>query len=348
MPNNQTRVSPGVKNSGAKVYRPILKKAWEITRQNKFLWIFGFFAALVGNGGVYEIFVKGFDRVTSRGEIFLQKTNWLWDQSIFALPRLEQVYKQAPLFVYLFWIIVLAVLLVLGLLICFSIASRGALIGCVKKILGRRKTGFKDGWQTGLKFFWPVFGLNVLARALTFGLLVMTALPVMFFITGGNGGAGWNLFLYILAFVVFSLLALLISFMTIYASSFVVINNQTFTEAVRSGWRLFIRNWLVSVEMALILFLIILGAGVGVVLFSLFYFIPITLLLVAFAYLGLSSGFWLVIVLAALGWIFSLCVVGAMLSTFQFSAWTLLFLELNKKVVWSKLLRFIGILNNNH
>ena len=344
MTKKQTSARPHTKNSGARVYRPILKKAWEITRQNKFLWIFGFLAAaLAGNGGVYEIFIKGFERATSQGEILSQKTNWLWNLGIFTFPRLEEIYEKAPLFVSLFWIISLAVLIVLGLIIYFSITSRGALISCVKKITGKRKTDFGDGWTAGVKFFWPIFGLNVLARTLIFGLLVLITIPAMFFITGGGGGFAWNLFFYILTFVVFTGLALFISFMTIYSSSFVVIDNLTFFEAIRASWRLFIGNWLVSIEMALILFLITLGVGVGIIIFSALCFIPVSLLLVAFAYLELSACFWLVIFLAVLGWIAALCFLGAALSTFQFSAWTLLFLELNKKIVWSKLLRFAGL-----
>src|SRR3990167_11185977 len=36
-------------------YRNILKQSWRLTWRNKYLWIFGIFAALLGNGGELEI-----------------------------------------------------------------------------------------------------------------------------------------------------------------------------------------------------------------------------------------------------------------------------------------------------
>ncbi len=325
------------------IYRPILRKAWEVTRQNKFLWIFGLFAALAGNGGVYEILIKGFDRIVSRGEIFLEKIPWLWQWSIFTWPRLENVYQESPLFVTLFWLLFLIVLITLAVIIWLNISSRGALIHCSKKIVAKRKTGLKDGFAIGNKYFWKILGLNVLAKALIFGMLVLVTIPVMFFVASNGGNFGLNLFLYILSFVLFMILALFVSFMAIYASCFVIINDLPFVEAIRASWRLFIKNWLVSAEIALLLFLITLGVGAGLLIFSLFYLFPIALLLIAFAYLELNIGFWAIIFLATLGWLTGILWVGAMLSTFQFSTWTILFLELNKKKIWSKLLRFVGI-----
>jgi hypothetical protein len=325
------------------VYRPILKKAWEVTRQNKFLWVFGLFAALAGNGGVYEILIKGFERVVSRGEIFLGKTSWLWQWSIFTWPRLENTYETSPLFVSVFWLLFTIVLIILGVVIWLNITSRGALINCARKIVAKRKTDIRDGFAAGNKYFWQVLGLNILAKALIFGLLVLITIPVMFFVAGGGNNFGLNLFLFILSFVLFTILAIFISFMTIYASCFVVIKGLPFVEAIRASWYLFIKNWLVSVEVALLLFLITLGVGAGLVLLSLFYLFPVALLLAAFAYLELNIGFWAIIFLATLGWLGGVLWAGAMLSTFQFSTWTILFLELNKKKIWSKLLRFVGI-----
>ena len=36
-------------------YRTILKQAWSLTWRHKYLWWFGIFAALLGNGGEFEI-----------------------------------------------------------------------------------------------------------------------------------------------------------------------------------------------------------------------------------------------------------------------------------------------------
>ena len=36
-------------------YRNILKQSWRLTWRNKYLWVFGVFAAFLGNGGELEI-----------------------------------------------------------------------------------------------------------------------------------------------------------------------------------------------------------------------------------------------------------------------------------------------------
>jgi hypothetical protein len=324
-----------------RVYRPILRQAWEITSQNRFLWIFGLFAALAGNGGVYEILIKGFGRIVSAGTS--SQSGWTWLMSFLSFPNLEDIYGRSPLFVSLFWVIFFAVLVALGLLIWLVITSRGALIASVKKITTRKKTNMHEGWAEGKKYFWPVLGINALSKALTFCLLILITIPAMLFLTGQGGNVGLNLFLYILAFVVFTALALFVSFMAVYASCFIVIGNKTFVEAIRDSWKMFIKNWLTSIEMAVLLFLITIGVGLGVILFSVLYMIPVALLLFAFSYLELTIGFWLIIFLATLGWFLALFFAGAVLSTFEFSSWTLLFMELSKRKIWSKLLRFVGI-----
>jgi len=325
------------------IYRPILKKAWEITRQNRFLWVFGIFAALAGNSGIYEILLRGFDRVVSRGGTLMPEPTWLWVTGMFSFPRLEEIYVQSPILVSMLWIIFFGVIAALGVVIWLSMTSRAALIASVQKIVGRKKTNLREGWTEGKKYFWPVLGLNFLSKALIFVLLVLITIPAMLFLTGGGASVGLDLLLYVLTFVIFTILALFVSFMAVYASCFVVAGQKPFVEAIVASWKMFIKNWLVSIEMALILFVLTIGVGIGLILFSVLYMIPVALLLFALSYLELSIGFWLIICLATLGWFVALFFAGAILSSFQFTSWTLLFLELSKKRVWSKLLRFVGI-----
>ena len=49
------------------LYRKVLKQALFITWRAKFLWIFGFFAALLGNGGAYEILFRSFSQAREKG-----------------------------------------------------------------------------------------------------------------------------------------------------------------------------------------------------------------------------------------------------------------------------------------
>ena len=51
-----------------------------------------------------------------------------------------------------------------------------------------------------------------------------------------------------------------------YAIAYVVIKGSGFVEAVKLGWQLFVKNWLVSLEMAFILFFINFAVGFGLLL----------------------------------------------------------------------------------
>ncbi|OGF21536.1 hypothetical protein A2316_04255 [Candidatus Falkowbacteria bacterium RIFOXYB2_FULL_38_15] len=322
------------------VYRTILKRSWEITIKNKFLWFFGIFAAIAGNGGIYEIFAKGFNRVSERGE-FVTPGESLW--SYLDINKLETFYEKTPLFVTIFWFVFILAIIIIAVAICLSILSKGAIINSSKKLAGKKKVDFKDGWEAGTKYFWRLLGLNIFSKAVIFGLLVLLTIPVMLFISGGDGNFIWNLVLYILSFVFFTGLALLVSFITVFASCFIAAEDYSLVEAIRAGLRLFARNWLTAIEMALILFAISFVVGLALIIFTILYLIPVALLLLAFTYLELVLGFWLILFLSSLFWMAIVICLGGLLSTFQFSAWTLLFMDLNKGKIWSKLLRFVGI-----
>lgn len=323
------------------VHRLILKKAWQIIRQNKFLWFFGFWAVLLGNGSIYEILTKGFLRVVKVKERALIIHN-VWTQTILLWNDFSGQITQNPLILTLLSLILIACLALFILIIYFATVSRGALIASAAKISRRGKVNFQDGWTLGKNFFWKILGLNVLAKGLIFGFLLLIGIPASL-ILENTGSLGQNLLLYFVTFVIFTALALIVSMLAIYASAFIVIKNSKFFEAVKASWTLFIKNWLISLEMALILFLISLGVGIILIFATALIAAPFGLLLIGLHYLNLQFAFSLISITAFLFWFFLIILVGAILVAFQFTAWTLLFLELTKKRLLSKLLRFVGI-----
>jgi hypothetical protein len=322
------------------VYRRILKKAWQITWQNKFLWLFGFLAALIGNVSIYEILTKGFLKISEVGQTsqhdVLMGIMLSWNE-------IQNYTASNPFFILLFSLLLLGCFILMGFAIWLAITSRGAIIGCVFKINKKEKINLKEGWALGKKFFWQILGFNILARCFIVALLFLITIPALL-ILGDNGGPLWqNLLLYFVSFVIFTALALIVSLMAIYASSFVVIKNHKFFDAVRKSWNLFIKNWITSLEMTLILFLISLGVGIAFIFFSILISIPFVLFLVSFYYLNLQFAFLITFLLVLLAWLCLLILMGSALVTFQFSSWTLLFVELTKRKTLSKLFRFIGI-----
>ena len=49
------------------LYRPILKKAWSISKRYKSLWFFGLFATIISSGGEYEIISRSIYDPTNQG-----------------------------------------------------------------------------------------------------------------------------------------------------------------------------------------------------------------------------------------------------------------------------------------
>ena len=57
------------------LYRDIIKEAWYITWRRKFLWFFGLFAVLLGNGGEYEILIQNINAVSNQQTIVYNLQN---------------------------------------------------------------------------------------------------------------------------------------------------------------------------------------------------------------------------------------------------------------------------------
>jgi hypothetical protein len=153
--------------------------------------------------------------------------------------------------------------------------------------------------------------------------------------------AAANLF-YVIAFIIFIPVALALSFIAKYAIAYIVIKGHGFMEAVKAGWQLFIKNWLVSVEMAFILFFINFFVGLLLVLTILTLTIPLLFLALAAYKLTSLAGLWIVAVLALTMLLAIIILGGAMLATFQISSWTGLFIELTGKGGISKIIRLLS------
>ena len=127
-----------------------------------------------------------------------------------------------------------------------------------------------------------------------------------------------------------------------YAIAYVVINKYKVEQAIAQSWRLFKENWLISFEMAVILFFINLLAGLAIVLAILTLAVPFVFLGLIFYYAFSLIGSWLIAILAFASFLFIVVTFGAALAVFQIASWTGLFLELDKNGGVSKLVRVVN------
>lgn len=317
------------------LYRQILKKAWHITKKYPALWILGFFVAFLGNGGEYQVLFKQISNVSAQQEII-----GLWKGNLNALlPQLNLSTER---------IIALTVGLILGLAIIAAflwliMSSLGGLIKGSVAASNNEKTRFSSLLLAGSKKFTPILSLNIAAKAIVYGFLILILTPLMY-ATFAKGDNPLNLLIILLIFLIFIPLTIIVSLVTKYASAYVMLNNEKFWPAFKNGWRLFAANWLISLEMALILFVINLIVGLLFILFLLLVFSP-------FFFFGIIYTIQLPDLFSTLMYIcitlilLASFIIGALLSTFQISSWTMLYLRLTSDVkAYSKLVRWVAVL----
>ncbi|MFA6171514.1 MAG: hypothetical protein WCW77_02470 [Patescibacteria group bacterium] len=317
-------------------YRHILKKAWEITWKLKFLWFFGIFAALLGNGGEYEIITKTF--IDDGQTQLFPNLSTIASTGIFTPQGLKNVLKTAQTDPINFAIVILFLLVFLALsafLVWLVVVCQASLVGASAKYIQNKKPVFKDSIQSGIGNFWPVFTLNLINRIILTGVFTLLLIPILMSFRMVS-------LTYIAAFIILIPAAIFISFLIKYSIGYVVIKGQGTMESIRSGWELFKANWLVSIEMALLLALINLGLGIIAILLILIIAIPFLFLAAVFLNLAFKAGFWLVMILGLLSFIGLIVLTGAIIATFQVSAWTGLFLELINKGGVSKIVRIFS------
>jgi len=319
-------------------YRNILKQAWELTWRNKYLWWFGIFAALLGNGGEFEILFN--NAGANPGQVLFPAWQRVAGTGVFrssTLANLGNLLKNDTLNMLIVLVTCLIILAVFIFLVWLVVVSQAALVNNTAAAIKQKKNNFKDGWTSGAMNFWPVLGLNVLVKAVIYALLTAISLPVIFW----NSNFSANLF-YILALVIMAPVAIILSFIAKYAIAYAVVNKYKAGQAIGRSWKLFKANWLISFEMAIILFGINLLVGLAIVLAILVLAVPFLFLGLIFYYAFSLLGSWLIAVLAFASFLFIVVTVGAALAVFQIASWTGLFLELDKKGGVSKLVRAVN------
>ncbi|MFA5163633.1 MAG: hypothetical protein WC441_03865 [Patescibacteria group bacterium] len=316
-------------------YRALLKQACKISWQHKYLWFFGLFAAMLSAGGGWRLLtqniqanyqgdfwsgllgflnVKFFYQNVTVGLANMFKYDW-----IFALDNILGLILIGFIAIFFIWL---------------TVACQGGLISHIQKIINHKKGStpelmVKDGLHTGHLSFWPLFGLNILFKVLINFAFILISIPFLFLTLTDNGWLGAS---YILLFLIFIPVAIALNLIVRYAMAYAVIEKNSFVEAVENAWRLFSKNWLISMEMLIALFIINFVAGALILLFLTIFVLPLLIVSVTFA-MGWLTGLMIVIGLIVLA------LAGSVLTTFENAGWVSLFVRLEEKGGLAKLER---------
>jgi len=314
-------------------YRIFLKQAWSISKKYRHLWFFGIFASLTAIGGEYQLISQGFK--AQPGGHFL-------DNGIFMIYSLfnptfysslgQMIATNPAAFWSLISVIILAILLVL-IMIYLAITSQAALVEQSARIIISKKKveklSINEGIVFGRRHFWPVLGLNLANNIIISLCLLIVSLPLAFLLVTDSSALSLT---YSILFIIFVPIALAIALIMKYAIAAQVLEDYSFIASIEKAWKIFHKNWLVSLEMAIMLFLINFIVGLITLIFVSLFFVPLLLLSLQL-YAPVLMAFSLILIIA------SMIIAASILNTFQISAWTSLYLHLQQKRGISKLER---------
>jgi hypothetical protein len=323
------------------LYRDIIVQAFKSTWKSKYLWFFGLFAAILTGGGDLELIYRGFNQGSPQA--VLPGLSRLAETSLFSLKSIGNIFRLAQDDFFAMFIALGVFLLVVAIslfLLWLALVSQGALVHNSGRIRMNKKHSFKDGLETGLNNFWPVLALNLVFKLVIYLVFLILSWPII--ATFNQVGAAATSMMYIFAFIIFIPVSIVLSFIIKYAIAFTVIKKEKLLNSLKQSWRLFSRNWLVSLEMAFLLFFINFAAGLLLVLIFLIFSVPFIFTALVFAKFSLFFNFWIIVLVAILFYIVFIALAGAFLTVFQISSWTSLFIELVSRGGVSKLVRIFG------
>jgi hypothetical protein len=319
-------------------YRLILKRSLAVSWKFKWLWIFGFFAAFLGNGNLYEFLFGMYNNLSSGQSFFFTITQYANSGllGMISFGRLQHLWQtdisafSMGLFIMLMSFCFLAVMISLAV-ICQGALARGVIGNDQKK-----KVSLKQSFNDGLEKFWPILELNFITKVVFIGFLLL----LVYIVANLMPGTFWiDSIIIVVSFIVFIVCGIVIYFLTLYGTAFIVLRDKKVFDALKEAWHVFRKNILLNLEMGLLLFIINVVAVISGIILLFIILAPFILLYFMLVFTGSAFGLTVISIVMILVFVAGLVLFGAWYNTFQMGAWLILFEELALNPVKSKTLR---------
>lgn len=299
----------------------VLGRAWKITWRWKILWILGFLAALgQGNGG--------------------GQYNYTFDESDFERFGYQFGDSAEQIFALLSGVILglICLFLIIGIALwVVSVIARGGLIAGVQQVEEEGATSFGKAWSVGVRKFWTLFGLAVLAALpmivlviigvilLILGIFVgvglmdvseaggITAIIMVAVICGGFLCCGLFIFIIVLEQI------------RIFGERAAILEDLGWIDAFKRGWEVLKDNLGATIILWLIFF------AIGIVIFGISFVVAIGLAAPLLGLFALTEpGWWLIGPLCVGGVIGTIifALIRSIVLTFTSASWTLAYREM--------------------
>jgi len=233
---------------------------------------------------------------------------------------------EEPFSMIMILFIILLIIVLLLFVVWLSNVSQIAIVNNTAYISEDKETNFQEGVTVGIKNFWPVFALNIFKKIVIVVILAIMSLPLLMS-EGALNLIPANIIFSIL-FVVLVPAIISLAFVVNFTVSYVVIKKEKLNLAIKKAMKLFAKNWLISIEMGFLIYLISLLATFAAILSLLLLVTPFLLLIYLAVNIQSVALFGVVLSLSFVVFTLVIVFVGAVLSSFQNSANTLFFMKL--------------------
>ncbi|MFA5134811.1 MAG: hypothetical protein WC505_03390 [Patescibacteria group bacterium] len=323
----------------ASTYREVLRRAYAAAKKYKFLWFFGFFAAFLGAGGEFESLFNSYVDIGERSRGIFSLRSFYQDGFLWSMYESTMDFFSAnPWQAFLFFLLLLVVILVI---VWLAIVSQIGLFDAGSKIAKGTDISYGDAYRNGNRHFGSVLLINLTIKVVMYAIFVLIGTPLVATFLLRDSLLAGTVFV-VIVFFVFVPISVVASFVVKYAIAYIVIKDKPAGESIKLGWKLFREQWLVSIEMAFIILVIGICVGLFILLLMGIAAVPFILIAIAGLFFASQQGFVVALVFGTVAWFAIAAIVGAAYVTFNYLAWTFLFLKLVDEKAQSKLARWIG------
>ena len=299
----------------------VLGRAWEITWRWKMLWVLGFLAALGQGSGAnpsnYSLSGDEFERYGYR----------LGDSA-------EQFFAVLSGLILVLICLALIVAIVLWVV---SVIARGGLIAGVQQVEEEGSTSFGKAWSAGVRKFWTLFGLGILAALPLILLIIIGVILLALGIFVGIGlmevGEAAPILTIVLVSIICGgfllcglfILVVVLEQIRIYGERAAILEDLGWIDAFKRGWEVLKGNLGATIILWLIFF------ALGIVIFGLSFALVFALAAPLFGLFVISDpGWWLLGPLCIGGVLGTVvfAVIRSIVMAFTSATWTLAYREM--------------------
>jgi hypothetical protein len=275
-------------------YSDLIKRAYQLTIKNRFLWIFGIFLGGMAAFGDFNQFNK-----KSFNSLGLDQAKI----SNFVSQHVSTVLHVA-----------VGLIVFILIMIILSILAQGGLIGSADQLNQGKKTNFSLGFKTGLKHFWRILSLGLIASVLVILVLFILSLPLALLI---SAKIIWLAIIWgIISILIFLALIIALNLVFPYSLRFLVIEDKSIFESLNQGTKFVLGH----IGPVILIYLISIAASI---IFMTAFFLAV--IIVGGLLFGIGYVLWLASVpvaifysvVAALVLLIAIITVSSMFKTFQ-------------------------------